>query len=72
MVVSLTGGAAHINQTGGSIFDYSTDAYGMRDRDYDRAVPLDLTFSSTANKSWPGARYQVEGKLAQLEPCPRP
>jgi hypothetical protein len=72
MTVSLSGGVARINQTGGSIFDYSTDPSGMRDRSYTRAIPLELTFTSKADKGAARPSFQIEGKLVQLSQCPKP
>jgi len=58
-------------QKGGSIFDYSTDPSGMRDPDYARAIPLEITFVSKADSGTTQPRYQVEGKPAKLGRCPK-
>jgi hypothetical protein len=71
MTVSLIGGVARINQKGGSIFHYSTDPSGVKDPTYTRAIPLEIIFMSRADKDATRPRYQVEGKLAQLEQCPK-
>lgn len=71
MTVSLIGGVARIDQKGGSIFDYSTDPSGMKDPNYARAIPLEITFMSKADKGATRPRYQVERKLAQLGQCPK-
>jgi hypothetical protein len=71
MTVSLTGGVARIDQTGGSIFNYSTDPSGMRDPNYTRAIPLEITFTFKADKIAARPSYQIEGKLVQLGQCPK-
>lgn len=71
MTVSLIGGVARIDQKGGSIFDYSTDPSGMKDPNYARAIPLEITFVSKADKGTTGPRYQVQGKPARLGQCPK-
>ena len=71
MTVSLVGGVARIDQKGGSIFDYSTDPSGMRDPNFTRAIPLELSFTSKVEKAPTRPSYKLEDKLAQLGRCPK-
>jgi len=70
ITVSLTGNTAHIDQAGGSVFDYATDPAGMRDADYNRSVPLELTFAAKPSNGHSNPMYQVDGKTVQLTTCP--
>lgn len=70
ITVSLTGEIAHIDQAGGSVFDYSTDPAGMRDASYNRSVPLELRFVTKSSAGFSAPIYQVDGKTVQLQRCP--
>lgn len=70
LTVSMIGGVAHINQAGGSIFNYSTDPPGMEDPNFARAIPLEVTFTSHTTKDSTSPIYQFEGKVKQLGRCP--
>jgi hypothetical protein len=72
VTVSLTGEIAHIDQAGGSVFDYSTDPVGMKDAHYNRSVPLELRFVTKPSAGSSSPVYQVDGKTVQLQRCPAP
>lgn len=70
ITVSLTSEVAHIDQAGGSVFNYSTDPIGMGDADYNHSVPLEVRFVSKSSAGFSGPKYQVDGKTVQLQRCP--
>lgn len=70
ITASLSGEVAHIDQVGGSVFDYSTDPSGMRDAEYNQSVPLELRFVTESWAGFSGPKYQVDGKAVQLQGCP--
>jgi len=68
--VSFIGESVHIDQSGGSVFDYSTDPAGMRDPEYKKSVPLELRFTTRSSAGFSRPVYQVGGKTVQLQHCP--
>lgn len=71
LTVSLAAGKARVTQAGGSIFDYSTDPAGMRDADFEKAVPLELVFTSQLPTASAKPIYQLNGKPTHLGSCPK-